>query len=55
MKSTEPNIQNIPVRTKIAKDLRKAFITGELFRGDYSQLELRVLAEFQLRKEKGGK
>lgn len=44
--STEPNLQNIPVRTPIGRELRKFFTaeTGVLVDADYSQIELRVLA-----------
>lgn len=46
--STEPNMQNIPVRTELGRELRKMFIAdGEdkvLIDADYSQIELRVLA-----------
>lgn len=44
--STEPNLQNIPVRTPVGKELRKFFAaeTGVLVDADYSQIELRVLA-----------
>lgn len=45
--STEPNLQNIPVRTELGRELRKMFVAGDgcvLADADYSQIELRVLA-----------
>ena len=45
--STEPNLQNIPVRTELGRELRKFFIAKDgcmLVDADYSQIELRVLA-----------
>ena len=45
--STEPNLQNIPIRTELGRLLRKVFIPKEGFvflDADYSQIELRVLA-----------
>lgn len=46
--STEPNLQNIPVRTEQGRELRKFFVAKEgcvLVDADYSQIELRVLAD----------
>ncbi len=45
--STEPNMQNIPVRKEIGRNMRKFFVAQEgytLLDADYSQIELRVLA-----------
>ncbi|MCL2703721.1 MAG: DNA polymerase I [Defluviitaleaceae bacterium] len=47
LSSTDPNLQNIPVRTELGRELRKAFVPspGCVFvDADYSQIELRVLA-----------
>ena len=48
LSSTEPNLQNIPVRTELGRNLRKYFITKNddytLVDADYSQIELKVLA-----------
>ena len=45
--STEPNLQNIPVKTEMGREIRKVFIAKDnckLVDADYSQVELRVLA-----------
>ncbi len=45
--STEPNVQNIPVRTELGRNMRKFFTAADnytLLDADYSQIELRILA-----------
>ena len=52
--STEPNLQNIPMRTELGRQIRKVFIPREGFvfaDADYSQIELRVLASMAGDKE----
>lgn len=48
LSSSDPNLQNIPVRTDLGKQVRRAFIAGApdavLLTADYSQVELRILA-----------
>ena len=47
LSSTEPNLQNIPVRKKLGAEIRKMFVAGPgmvLVDADYSQIELRLLA-----------
>lgn len=48
LSSTEPNLQNIPVRTELGRELRRFFVANDntrvLIDADYSQIELRLLA-----------
>jgi DNA polymerase I len=48
LSSSDPNLQNIPVRTELGREVRRAFVPGEpgwvLVSADYSQIELRIMA-----------
>ncbi|MEQ9399169.1 MAG: DNA polymerase I [Longimicrobiales bacterium] len=49
LSSSDPNLQNIPIRTPLGREIRKGFVAapGTVFLGvDYSQIELRILAHF---------
>jgi DNA polymerase-1 len=50
LSSSDPNLQNIPVRTEEGRQIRQAFVAGypgwQLLTADYSQIELRVLAHY---------
>ena len=50
LSSSDPNLQNIPIRTELGRSIRACFVPGEdgwqMLSADYSQIELRMLAHF---------
>jgi len=50
LSSSNPNLQNIPIRTELGKEIRRAFVPGRpdcvMMSADYSQIELRLMAHF---------
>ncbi|MFY1681448.1 DNA polymerase I [Micromonospora sp. WMMD730] len=52
LSSTDPNLQNIPIRTEEGRRIRRAFVVGDgyqtLLTADYSQIEMRIMAHLSL-------
>ena len=50
LSSLEPNLQNIPVRTEVGREIRASFVSQDPYEGlltaDYSQIEMRIMAHF---------